>query len=298
MYVKVYLNKESTPYDFILDTGCTDCIINENVAKKLNLKKEADLIAKAQDDSTAGRQTVAFARVDKMKIGTLYFTDLDILVTDLESLFKPIGAKVDGLIGQSVLQLMKTTIDYKKKKIVFSNDLSLSPKDGHIVNLDNKMSFGIQIDDTISFLAKVDTGAGKSSMPIEMLEQLGYPKEEIIKKTGVGTFVFGGAVPEGRGTFYTRVKSVKINDLELKNVVVEFDERGWNQFNIGNDILSCFVVRIVYKPERKFQFLLNEPLKTNIFSIGCGSWITDKHIVVAVIFENSPAERAGIKIGD
>ena len=102
--------------------------------------------------------------------------------------------------------------------------------------------------------------------------------------------------------YLARVKQVRMGGSTFSNFLCLFGDlpKVLSMPLVGSDFLSQFIIVINY-PGDEMLIIPNEDfyLKDNLFSIGMNLNVSEKgEIVVEGIWEKSPAEKAGIKVGD
>jgi len=102
--------------------------------------------------------------------------------------------------------------------------------------------------------------------------------------------------------YLARVKRVRMGGSSFPNFLCLFGDlpRVLSMPLVGSDFLSQIIVVINFPGDEMLMIPHDDfDLKDNLFSIGVNLDVSDKgEIVVAGIWEKSPAEKAGIKVGD
>lgn len=100
--------------NFLLDTGADPTIVDQRLARKLQLPQRDARIAVLN-------QTVAAesAVLPELQVGPLRTNNLPVLVQDLSFLEKGLHVRIDAVIGVDSLGQNSFTIDYKSKQIYF-----------------------------------------------------------------------------------------------------------------------------------------------------------------------------------
>ncbi len=99
------------PYDFLLDTGATSSMVDDDLARELGL---ADL-GLANQVSPNGARSVRLARAT-LKLGSVE-REGDVLRTSLVAV-RAVDRTVRGIVGQDLLRLANWWIDYRRGVVV------------------------------------------------------------------------------------------------------------------------------------------------------------------------------------
>ncbi len=164
--VKVGLNGKGF-YDFILDTGASQCLIDKAAASAIgHYSNESFNVT-----SASKAIPLNFTTLSQVEIGSVKLHNVSALVTDL-SVFKPaFGETPAGLLGANVLSRFLITIDYKNKQLILSDPHKVSIPQGAFI-IKASPTFGastlvvsgkLNNKKTMNFL--VDTGAAFSTLP-------------------------------------------------------------------------------------------------------------------------------------
>jgi len=110
--VLIHANVGDRGVDFVLDSGASGIVIDENVVRELGLREFAQ-----QSQVTAGRYTAAAARVPVIQIGGLEMHD--VAVTSLPFSYDADARhKAVGLLGYDFIRAVGLTIDYGRRKVI------------------------------------------------------------------------------------------------------------------------------------------------------------------------------------
>ncbi len=82
-----------TPVTFLIDTGATSIAVSDSIARRANLKREAQLTTQTAGGSSVGY----FTMVDKLMIA-------DVEVKDISAVIIPDMGGIEALLGMNVLQ--------------------------------------------------------------------------------------------------------------------------------------------------------------------------------------------------
>ncbi len=287
--VKAKINESQKDYDFVIDTGGLT-FIDKNVAQELNLKQRG-MMAKIDILDLSG-----------FKIEKIFcFTTFDF------QHFKALRTPIHGIIGSNLLERFKVTFDFKSFLVSFSSDTaSFEPveKGIHLSFRNHPVNNAPLIKFTLNH--KIMEGMIDTGQPYPLVLPLKSYDE--YKDTGISNFIKSKGLmekwPETSADFnyLARLKSFELGNIKIDNILCLFGElpQLLSMPLIGNDFLSHFNIIINYPKDE--MMLIPYPdmyFKNNWFSIGINPGITaDNKAMVEGIWENSPADKANIQVGD
>jgi predicted aspartyl protease len=105
--------------NLLLDTGTSSTILDQRLARRLQLVEKSAVIA-----VTNGRVQARTATVPSLGIGPIRRENLPVLIQDLDFLQKALSVPVDAVIGLVVLGQVSFMVDYTSREIHFG---SLTP---------------------------------------------------------------------------------------------------------------------------------------------------------------------------
>lgn len=298
--VKAKLNNSNKEYTLILDTGDPTFVLSQKVIDELGdpgVSSEG-----TSTDAANVSQKVKQIYLRSVQVGGVKVENCRVDVLD-KNPFESYGLKADGIIGRSFLKFLTIRIDYAQKIVTLSGkkENSLRPVRGYKIRLREQLrhlTTDIKIGSTKLQSVIIDTGDGGDeylSLPMQSLEQL---KQELncplISSIGPGV----NGLFEHTQAKYSRVSTVKWGSFKVKNLPVQF----WDSPHacISNRFLSQFTVTIDYP--KMLMYLLpdkNKPFATNIDSWGINIQKDESGKVRVIgLWEGSPAEKAGLQVGD
>jgi hypothetical protein len=312
--VKVLLQNLLT-LRFIVDTGAEHTILTKKeISGLLQIPYERTISLMGTDMST---QIIAhIARKVSLKLTNLSF-EKDILVLDDDYLHfdRFVGLDIHGVIGAEAFKGLVVKFDFVKQVMTVYDPSVFKPSDHRkyaelpIEIMRSKpyltTQAHIQSDSTVSLKLLVDTGAALSLLlHTYSTPGLVLPPQTIRGNIGMG---LGGEIEGVVG----RIRHVNIGKFQLETPVCNFQEllhlsdssfiNGRNGL-VGNEILSRFNLIIDFtnekmyvQPNRYFKETFTYD-RSGIALIAGG--VNLKQFLVQDILENSPAEEAGVKIGD
>jgi hypothetical protein len=94
----------------LLDTGAQRTIISYDVQGWMDLPTQEESITGI---GVTGRSRYIINQLDRLEIGSIMFTDIEILVGKLPKGFDKY--LIDGILGGDILKMIKLTLDYPEK---------------------------------------------------------------------------------------------------------------------------------------------------------------------------------------
>jgi hypothetical protein len=302
--IQAQLAPFSDTLQFIFDTGSSGISLDSATAHYLGLRPTFDgLLIRG----IAGIREVPQLRNQSLTIGSLRTDSLNFYINDYSVLTSIYGVRIDGVIGYALLSRYIVSIDYEKQYIEwFAPGLYPYPRKGTLLRPSiNKLPahpFLIQELQAKSYPLLIDIGAG-----LNMLFSERFAKDAGVLDPTRKSWVTSGEGIGGQIELrLTLLKSLRIGPYRFKKIPITIFDDSYNVTNyphwaglIGNDLL------------RRFNTVLNYPaaeihLKPNRFFydefdyayIGMELYLIDGLIKVGFVASNSPAQDAGIEVGD
>ena len=252
------------PYNFILDSGATHCLISPELASNLGVQSESE----EEGFGGGGAVQLSLARVHSVAVGSAQQENTQVVIThDLRRIFAALKVTVDGAIGFTFMKDFRVTIDYERKVLWFAR-----PSDGHdetnhsgssipftLAPADPKILLQAFVNGQGPFQFTLDTGAGQSVISPGVANRLNVRSEKAIVGTGVG-----GQTPMSRA----RLESLTVGDATVRDHIVViggFFEAislavGAKMDGIiGNNFLNQFRVTLDY-PQGRLSFAVSKLL--------------------------------------
>lgn len=313
LLVEVSVNN-SMPLNFVLDSGVKNTIITELAPEdSLTLNYANSTLLKGLGSGNELRalpspgNTLGLGKLE-LKNKLIY-----VLEEDLFSLSKHTGVKINGLLGSDIFQDYVVEINFNRQRLYFyefdkfdarhySSWLHMSIEGQKMfVEVPVVDSFG----DSISTNLLVDTGA----------ELAAWFKSYGGKKVGLPTKKVRGFIGQGLNGeikgYFGRVSYMKMGDYSIKNPIVTFPDSSsiaevaaeadrdgtlgsqvLNRFNLAFDVKNN---RLYLRPNANFKkrFVYNIA-GVELMQVSPAIRIPE----VIYVWENSPAQKAGVKVGD
>lgn len=290
--------------NFVLDTGSGGISLDSATCEYLHVKKEKSNV---MIKGIAGIKAVEYAYNHTLNLQGLSIENLDFHVSDYDILTSVYGIKIDGIIGYSFLHRYLVVINYEKYRIeVLTKGAYKYPRGGCVLH----PQFSTLPIQTVSLKEKhdltsnfyFDTGAGLCFL---MSDQFAKDSSVFSDKKKLYPTLAQGLGGKANMNI-TTVKELKIGPYRFRNVPAYLFNDPYNATSypqvsglIGNDLMRRFTVILNYGKREIF-------IKPNTFFrdsfdysyTGLGIYLVDKKITVLDIMKNSPAEKAGLMIGD
>jgi predicted aspartyl protease len=284
------INGSQKNYNFVLDTGGLT-FVDKEVVEELGLKTRGNM-----------------AKMDTLEMGEVTVPNIFVFTSFNLEPFRKHGILIHGIIGSNLLERFVVTLDYRNQKVIFSPDkeaLRESTKSYRCRFTNHRVNSAPMIDCTINsnvpLKAMVDTGQPYSIvLPLEYLEKLNIRNNESLIKSKGAIITWPGT--KTTDSFLGRLDQFEQKDLKIKNLMCYFAELPplLSVPLLGRDYLSQFLITIDY-PEDEILFVPYEDAQfvENMFSFGVNlSKGANNTIVVQGLWTGSPADRAGIRVGD
>lgn len=311
--VEVRIN-QSTKLNLILDSGVSTTLITELTAEDILTVDYAEKIE--IKGLGAGTGLMAFRSIgNTLSIGKLKIRNhtICVLENDIFNLSQHVGSKINGLLGADFFDGHIVQIDYSKRIITFyKNESFVVPEKYTPIPMivdGNKMFISLPVTatdwTTKNALMLLDTGAELSAW----FRSYGENPIKIPDKNIRG-YIGQGLNGEIKG-YMGRISLINLGGNKLNNPVVSFPDSATimdailsskREGTIGSQILSRFNLifdrynnHLYLKPNFNFK----KPFSYNIAGIELiQEDLYFKLPIVINVRENSPAERAGVKVGD
>lgn len=312
--VKVHIN-QSTSLRFILDSGVRNTIVTEllpgdslllsyqNTRDLQGLGRGVSLNAYVSDDNT-----LKLSKKLQFKNKTIY-----VLKEDVFNLTCQTGSKINGLIGSDFFDDYIVELDYSSRRLRFYEpEKIVVPKGYGVMPMTiekQKMYIHLSVLETDSARRSIkmliDTGAELSAWFQTLTNKaITIPEKSIHGRIGEG---LSGEVTG----IFARVPQICIANFCVKDPIVAFPDSAAiaeivrtsdRDGTIGSQLLKRFNL-IIDTFDKKFYFKpngdFNKPFVYNIAGIEIAQTLAFfPQIEVINVWKGSPAERAGIKVGD
>jgi predicted aspartyl protease len=306
----------SDPMPFVLDTGAPIAVLMDSeLAGTLDL----NIMGKARIGGAGEGETkeVPIARDVSFDLAGIEITGGTMAIGVGEDMLSHMG--FEGVIGRPIFKNLVVDFDFVNRI------LRLYPPDtfsysGHGMDLPLTIAYGsfpfvvgeVSIDggDAVETNLVIDTGAGLTvTLTVDNHDDLTLPEDTVASLLGWGA----NGVIRGR---VGRITSLKLGDYVLRDVVAHFPESGGmhslaespslsdmeRHGILGARVLKRFRVVFDYTNERLIlepNDLFQTPFRSNSTGLMPKPWGSGAEFMeVAYVIESSPAQMAGIEVGD
>ena len=286
---------------FLLDTGSEHSAIDANVASSLNLGRVADVevLKNYRTQPATADQTT------KIEIGGLTFDGKVLTVLNLGSVARALGNAVDGVVGNDILQDFTFTLSYSKEEIVTGRLAELGDT-GVPLKLrrsGDEFFVPIQLMSSSEELL-LDTGTNSTNLSWETWQQL--------SRVWTPDATIDGIVRAGFPTppaFLICVPDLRLGEIEVRDQAVRvqravntgaFSAAGFGG-TMGSEFLRQFEVTFDLKHDEIFlkKDSRSKPDPYRYVTVGIQFARNDQGTyTVMSVWKNSPADQAGIRLGD
>ena len=302
--LKATVGDKPDSLSFVLDTGSGGISLDSATVDYLQLPAvESDRTIRG----IAGIRKVKFVRNLTLHLPGLETNNLDFHINDYEILTNVYGVRIDGIIGYSFLSRYIVKIDYDVNMLeVWTPGAIKYPRQGYLMKpIINSLPIfkatvkdGISVDGSFYF----DTGAG---LCLLMSEDFANDKK-VIKKGRKMTLTQAEGLGGKKTMMVTTVKQVKFGPFKFRKVPAHIFK---DEFNVtaypvlggllGNDLFRRFNVVLNYS-KKEIHLLPNTHFNEafDYSYTGMGIYFINGDVIVEDVLAGSPAEHAGIKIGD
>jgi len=289
------------PFRLIFDSGAEGNTLSPTVAKQLGLIEEGP-VAEATG-AGSGSILARAAKVTSVCIGDLVLHDQKFYILPM-----PWGDRPGpvGAVGFEIMRRLVVTVDYEREQLGFNLPQRFTYT-GHGVKVpieSKRTPNEIEVKGSVNGAAGVfciDTG-DEGSLEVErrFVSQYNLAKQLSPKFHGYAGSGISGAMPPA---YYSRVKSVRIGEAEVTNVLADlFDGQAIsdeNSGNIGTRVLRQFTVTFDLPHGVMYLEKNSNWGKPEVFN-RAGIIIDSIHMDQRVmnVLPESPAAMAGVEIGD
>jgi hypothetical protein len=289
------------PFRLIFDSGAGVNVLIPAIARQLGLVEEGPVLKATGAGS--GSILAQAANVTSVRAGDLVLHDQKFYILPM-----PWGDRPGpvGAVGFEVMRRLIVTVDYQREQLGFSLPQAFTyAGDGVKVPIEPmRVSPGIEVKGCVNSASGVfgiDTG-DEGSLEVEQrfVSQHALVRQLSPKYHGYAGSGIGGAMPPA---YYSRVKSLRIGEAEVTNVLADlFDGQAIsdeNSGNIGTRVLRQFTVTFdlphgVMYLEKNSNW--GKPEVFNRAGIIIDSIQMDQKVMN--VLPGSPAAMAGVEIGD
>ena len=292
----VTINDSNEKMIFVFDTG-GNTMIDMELAQQLGLEI---------DSMQTPGQMIYTSRTKEINCDGLKVKDFNMSVMDFKNTFELGNDALEGMIGPDFIRFFLTTIDYQNNQLVFENNdksLKAETSEQHLLNMEIMMpyhpSIQMQIGDYFPIMGRIDTGLHYPIvLPLSFIEQL--PEEEQGKLISCRGYFAKWPFVDTHENYLYKCDEISIGDMILKDVGIIFANFPFNNSALlGKDFLEQFVTTLDFPNRKVLMTETEESSKDILFSTGINvRKCDDDNFKIVGMWENSPADQAGIEIED
>lgn len=276
-------------FSFIVDTGGV-ALLDKSVADELGLKQRGTM-----------------AKISTLDLSGYEIENVFCFTTFDFSIFKRLGTPIHGIIGSNLMERFKVTFDFQTSTLMLSTDAAALavPDNGiyfsfrnHPVN--NAPIIKLKADGK-EMDGMIDTGQPYPLvLPLKDFKQIVKPeKKDIVRSKGL---MIKWPQMDSNINYLKRLKTFELGSLKIKDALCIFGEppQMLSMPLIGMDLLSQFKMIINY-PGDELLLIPNPDIRfeKNLYTFGMNLNLSENNeIFVEGFWEESPADKAGILVGD
>jgi len=300
---------ESTPLNFIFDTGAGGTIINESTAASLGIVGEETV----SRQGGTGMAEVGLSTDHTVYFEDVSFEDVTLGIVELDHIEKRIGMPIDAVIGWLILSQYGVRIDYDAMLIEiydnnrFEYDLGDSGSTLEVqgTTIFTNVTAAFESGNIFAGKVVVDSGAGNAfyfNTPfIEennlLAEMDTYYERETKSLSTESSHVYTTMLAE------LNIGEYEFSTLPVNMAIAEAGALSWSgpMGILGNGVLKHF--NLFIDLEQEMMSLVPNRLYHDQFEVNCSGLelVTDdafQTVIIDHVYAGSPAEEAGLEVGD
>jgi len=300
---------ESTPLNFIFDTGAGGTMINANTAASLGIVGD-EIVSR---EGATGMTTIVRSTNHIVDAGDLRFQGVTLGIADIDHLEKQLGMPIDGVIGWEILSQYAVRLNYDTMLIEiydnkrFEYDLGVSnyPIEVGGTVIFTNVTVAFKSDNNFTGKVMVDTGSGNTfsfNTPFteknDLLAEMDtYYEREIQSLSTESAHIYTTMLAD------LNISEYKFSTVPANIAIAEAGALSWSgpMGILGNGVLKHFNVFIDL--QQKMMSLEPNRLYHDQFEINCSGLelVTDdafQRVIIDHIYAGSRAHEAGLEVGD
>ncbi|HEY69849.1 MAG TPA: PDZ domain-containing protein [Anaerolineae bacterium] len=300
----------SDALDFIFDTGAGGTILSARTAERLDITGDETV----SRQGAAGDAPVVLSEKHTLTIGDLTLSDIALGIAGLDHIDRRFGVRIEGAIGWAILSQYAVRLNYDRMQIEvydtrrYDYNLAAQAYDLEVSGTTLLIHAAVGFESGAVFTGRVIVDSGSTgsiffNTPFarekDLLSEIGssYARE-----------VIAGLSADSYQVVTTMLSSFTVGPYEFVDMPakIAFAESGalsWPGIMgiLGNNILKRFNLFIDVQQET--IFLEPNQLYQEAFEFNCSGLelIMDENferVIVDHVYETSPAEEAGLRVGD
>lgn len=296
VFVPVKIN--GNIYDFLFDTGAPT-VVGQDLVKELDLEPTGVINASDGKGRMKPEYTYNLAR---MEIADVEIAQIKCLSINTEGVSSTICRKVDGIIGADLMQKYCWQLNFSDSTLIFSSESLLPPKDAIAVHFEPSASFSpfimMKYGDS-SFYAEFDSG---SNNPLTFSDSIYLNNRKAMKKKYIT--VYGGVEQSIYGRIYTKelraiLDTISMGEIVFTDVFAKMRDTRNELPTIGTSFMRNYDITIDWRKQRIYLKQISKNADDRFTSsFGLSFSVTDSGLYVGLLWQNSEAEKRGIRLGD
>lgn len=278
------------PFRFVVDTGSSISLVSPALARRVGAPPRATLEIRSPSQRTA---TLPAVTLPELALGQTNFAQVPAAIFNFDDLSRQLGMRVDGIIGFSVFREVVFTIDYPARRLVIDPHGRLTGRNGEAIDCygDGELPLAKLDVGGQRILALIDTGSDSALTLNSATDVARWVRES---RRGSVRATVSGDEPQVIGRLAV---DVRIGAHRVAQPVVEMAD---GLPALGNGVLKHFAV--TFDPRQQLIALRRDataPVQiASQRSVGLGFKRGETNWAVAAIVPDTPAQDAGIRLGD
>lgn len=291
------VNLKGQPYEFVLDTGGFN-LIDKKIAEELGIKGKSSIKI---PDSQGNKRKVPILKLDEMEIAGVNFLETGTGIVEFDEL-NAIGClELKGMIGSNLMQNAVWEIDYQQQLITISHSMANFdiPSDSYRIpfNADNTFkspNVEVTVNGQLEQKVEIDLGSNDGFN----LSKTTFEKIKVTNSISGNGLLFAGLYGYGEPEAFdfATIDNLSFGDLDLTNQVVAFKPNGTS--TIGNEFLKNYRVIFNWFENELTLIPVTTPQNSSLETFGIQPIFKDQKPLVGFIYENSNAQKEGLKATD
>ena len=301
----------SRPLNILIDTGASFSVMNSRTVQELGLEAVGQLEVRGGGE---GSQDTGLIKGVTLTLNTFVLDDLTLWAIDLTPLEGLEGRKLDLILGYEFISRAVLEIDYDANIVSFH-----APESFEYSGRGTRVPFTLQNNhphvraevllegrEPVEGVFMVDTGARMALYLNRLFAERHGVKRAVPKILELPAQVSG--VGGASQSSVARISGLHLGGLALKDVLVSLSEKESGSLEtddlaglIGGDLLKRFRVffdygrqEMILEPNANFE----RPFVYDMSGLRLSADEKFETVTVKAVLGDSPAERAGVQVGD
>jgi predicted aspartyl protease len=232
---RVNAEVDDIPGVFVVDTGADFTVVTPQLAQRLAAR------AQGEEDQSISRRfhgnRVDFAKIGRFRIGGACYLGFYAPVVNLDHISRATRTRVDGILGNNVLNKTAYEIDWKRDLLTLRSRSSDPPAEAFPVSVrQNRVYLEARINGREAEFA-LDTGAYRSTLAGRELSRLSIPREN---QTEIEAPRIDIHRSEHRKQIQAKLDAFEIGPIRRTNYMVIT----WENNALGMDLLSDWILKV------------------------------------------------------